>query len=474
VIFSLSTRVGTHQSFIQHCLIVISDHYYVMYFLIPLYLLICFFMMEDDSHVVIARYGSYSRYFWSKWLSLVVITVWVMLIQLAGITVTGIGLPLDGGWGFTQDVTEELFVALMGVFPSPGLCFLAVVGFMCAGLALVGMICLWMGHFLSRSWAVRVLIGVFVLSLLGMRIEVIRGLPLTLVNHLVILHHNLSWARLVITLATSIVLIAVIAWTVRKHWQQHVGFTRRRVRGLTPYYCRELVSVKNLLILAGVVGILVGWKYAQSGGGMTGEQWVMRLFAGHGTGGFHVLSFIEMLVMNGAPLYLLAVFIERVATSHSIYVTVRLKKRSVILKGILSSAGVLLVVYGAMLIVVPSLGMAIAGITPDGNLVGLLGISAGLRVLDISVQFLAMMVIYCVTGQITAGFGVLVGVNLLCMVPVVSRYLPFGLASLSRVNLPEWGLDGLVVPMVIGILVTTSGVFLGWLSRAGYQLLPRN
>ena len=37
-IFGLSARVGVEQPFIQHCLAVISDHYYLLYFMLPAFI----------------------------------------------------------------------------------------------------------------------------------------------------------------------------------------------------------------------------------------------------------------------------------------------------------------------------------------------------------------------------------------------------------------------------------------------------
>ncbi|MDR0286489.1 MAG: hypothetical protein LBI03_02095, partial [Clostridiales bacterium] len=333
LIFGSSVRIGGEQSFIQHCLTIISDHYYLLYFMIPLFLLLCFFVIEDDSEAVILRYKNYLRYFVHKWLSLVVISFVFMAAQLLAISLSGIGLSMDGGWIIADgSTTQELFNVLSAHFPAPALCFAAASLYMFAGLCVTAMILMWKGHFLPKSWTVKILIFFYLLSVMSMRIGVIRELPITIFNHIVILHHNLTSShRLTITVATSAVLVCAILWTVKKHWNRQLILSKRQARGITPYYCKELISRKNVIILGVIVVVMVAWKYLQSAGNLDSEEWIIRLFAGHGTGSFRVLNFIEMLLLNGAPLYLLAAFIEKATTDHSAFITVRLKRRKDIL-----------------------------------------------------------------------------------------------------------------------------------------------
>lgn len=68
--FSFSSRGGTVLSFEQHLLSGTTDHYYLIFFLMPLILLSCLPLAEDDPPYVIFRFGSYRHYFIRKWISL--------------------------------------------------------------------------------------------------------------------------------------------------------------------------------------------------------------------------------------------------------------------------------------------------------------------------------------------------------------------------------------------------------------------
>lgn len=474
LLYGLSVRMGVEQSFILHLLAVMSDHYYLLYFMLPLFLLLCFFVIEDDSEMVILRHKTYFHYFVRKWLSLAVISFIFIAVQLLAIVISGIGLPMNGGWMIVNGgTTEELFTVLSSFFASPTLSFTSITAYMCIGLCLTAMILMWISHFLSKSWAIKTMLFLYLLSVMSIKIGFLQGLPITVFNHIVILHHNLSSShRLIITVVTSIVLVCAILWTVKKHWNRQLSFSKRKVRGITPYYCKELIDRKNIIILGAIVVFMVVWKYLQSAGDINGNEWLIRLFAGHGTGSFHILSFTEMLLFNGAPIYLLAVFIEKATTEHSGFITVRLKKRKDILVGILTSALLFVLVYGVFLAVLPIIGLSLMGLPIDIGTLTLLGLSVGLKLLDIAVQSLLIIGIYCLTGQITAGFIGLVAVNLLCIAPI--EYLPFGLSSLSRISLPQIGVEGIASLYAALILLATSALFVGWLFAAGYKRLPKN
>lgn len=347
---------------------------------------------------------------------------------------------------------------------------------MFVGLCVIALLAMWVGHFLSKSWTIKIMILLYLLSVGSMRIELIRELPLTIFNHIVILHHNLSGPhRLAITLSTSAVLVCLILWTTKRFWNRHLNFKKRQVQGITQYYCKELISGKNVIILGVIVMVMVAWKYLQSAGDINAEEWIIRLFAGHGTGGFHVLNFIEMLLLNGTPIYLLATFIEKATTEHSAFVTIRLKMRKDVLVGILTATLLFILLYGVFLAVLPIIGLAVMGLPPDSSTLALLGLSVGMKLLDIAAQALFITAIYCLTGQITIGFIGLITVNLLCTAPpVLAKYLPFGLSSLSRINLPQIGAEGISSSYAIGILFATSALFISWLFTAGYKRLPKN
>jgi hypothetical protein len=477
LVFGLSNRVGVVQPFMHHCLTVVSDHYYLLYAMLPLFLLMCFFVMEDDGEVVVLRHGTYFRYFTRKWLSLSVITLAFMAAQLLAAAISGLGLPMESSRAVADgSPMRELYPVFSSTFDTPALAFAAVCGYMYAGLCVVALFLMWLGHFASKPSAIKAMITLYLLSVLGIKIGFVRELPLTLLGHVVILHHNLtSPARMIITAATATVLVCIILWTVKKHWNRQLLLSHRPAKGITPYYCKELISRKNVIIMGTVVVLMVAWKYLQSAGDLSGEEWTVGLFAGHGTGSFHVPGFIEMLLLNGTPVYLLAAFIEKATTEHSAFITIRLKKRREILGGILTATSVFVLLYGFFLMAIPMITFILRGLSLDDGVLSLLSLSVILKLLDIVAQTLFVIAIYCLMGQITAGFIGLIAASLLCIAPFnLTKYLPFGISSLSRINLPQIGAEGILSTYAMGILFVTSVLFVVWLFSTGYKHLPKN
>lgn len=476
ILFGISGRVAASLTYEQHILSVMTDHYYLIYFMIPLFLLVCFSVVEDDAEIVVMRYGSYFRYFLSKWSSVAVLSVLFMVIQLLAILLSGIGLPFRNKWMLSGGATQtELFSVLSGYFSSPISCFIVTTLYMQLGLCVSGMFCIWITHFLSRSWSSKVLMGFYIITAVSIKIPFLQELPVTGFNHWSILHHNLTGEhRFLITSITTLCLVSFMLWTVKKCWHWQLTVHSKKIKGLTQYYCREAITKKNLLIMTVISSVIAVWKYLQNPNTIAADEWIVRLFAGHGTGTFHILSFIEMLITNGLPLCLLAIFIERVTSSHSVFVTIRLKTRYELLNGILKMALMFTAFYGLLFMAIPIIGISALNLQTTAQTITLLLSCVGLKLLDIMTQFLLLMALYCLTKQTTVGFLVLVGLNLLCILPFeISGYLPFGLSSMARIYLPQTQ-NGISVFEAYGILIITSCIILVWLRFHGHKKLLNN
>ena len=122
---------------------------------------------------------------------------------------------------------------------------------------------------------------------------------------------------------TAALIAALMALTVRFTWRRQLPHLQVRGRGIVAYYLRQLMTRRNLLILFAVVTGMTLSKELTGGFLQSGAEWAYTLFAGHGTGYFQVLPFLELLITTGAPLYLLAVFTEHSVSDQSIFLTVR-------------------------------------------------------------------------------------------------------------------------------------------------------
>jgi len=471
ILFGISGRVAATLSYEQHILSVITDHYYLIYFMIPMYLFICFSVMEEDTEIVVMRYRSYFRYFLSKWVSVAALAVLFMGIQLLAILLSGIGLPLRNHWNLVGGATQtELFSILSGYFTYPTSCFIVTTLYMLLGLCISGMFCMWIAHFLPNSWTSKVIMAFYIVTAVSIKMPFLQALPITGFHHWIILHHNLTGEyRFLITAITTLSLVIVMLWTAKKYWHWQLSVPSRRRKGLTQYYCREVITKKNLLIMITVTSIITIWKYLQNPDILVADEWIVRLFAGHGTGMLNMLSFLEMLIINGLPICILAAFIERITSNQSIFVTIRLKTRVELLKGMIKTSLIFIVLYGLLFTLIPIILIIALNLRTTEHTIPLLLLCVGLKLLDIMTQFLLMTALYCFTKQITIGFLALVGLNLLCILPVgMSGYLPIGLSSMARIYLPQTQ-SGVSVVLAYGILMIASSTIFIWLRIRGHN-----
>ncbi len=204
-LFSLSLRSGTVLSFEQHLLSAAADHYYLTFFLLPLILLSCFALAEDDPPYVIFRFGSYHRYFFRKWTSLCVLPAILVSVQLAATILSGVGLSGGNTWRLPAgSLDERLFQELSRVFSSPLTAFAGVTGYLFLGIWLIAGLCMWLTHFAGHKWAVWIMVSLHVLSIFGVKVPIVHALPVTALNHLLIFHHNLeSPTRWLVTGSTT-------------------------------------------------------------------------------------------------------------------------------------------------------------------------------------------------------------------------------------------------------------------------------
>ncbi len=471
MLFSISGRVNVKITFEQHILSSVSDHYYLTYFALPVILLSCFSFLEDDEPPVILRFQSYHSYFLKKWIGVGLIALILTAVQTGAILLSGIGLSLGNNWILASGATQtELFSILESVFAGPLSAFVCYSIYQLIGSWLISGICMWICHFTGRKWTTRIVVALYILSAVWIQIPGIQRIPLTGFNHLFILHHNLlSPRRFEITLLTLLLLAMIIVISVRLAWKRQLPRIELSYRGLTGYYLRSLMIPRNFLVLLGVVLIIVIYKLAGNGVSVSGSEWIYTLFSGHGTAYFQLLPFLELLITSGAPLYLLAVFVEQTVNGQSIFVSVRAKSRSHVMKSILSVSIGFIMIYAVFWLMAGLIGAVLSGTGLTIVSFRLLLYAVLMKCLDILVQYLVMLAIYIATRQVTVGFLVLIAGNLLCVLPENwIAYLPVGLSSLARISIEEPGI-GISAVSAFGIEAAIAAVMMTGILMWGHK-----
>lgn len=469
LVFSVSGRVNGAAYYELHILSAVSDHYYLTYFLLPMVLLSSFSFLDDDDALVILRFQSYHSYFLRKWLGVGLIALLLTAIQTGAILLSGIGLPLGKQWGFAVGATgKELFSVLQQLFSNPLQAFLGVTLYQLVGSWLIFGICMWIGHFAGKKWTVRIIVALYILSAVWIKIPAIQTLPLTSFNHLLILHHNLGVPeRFKMTGFSLLILALIIIVSIRFAWRGRLPHFRFCRHGIADYYLRNLMTKRNILILLAVVSGITLYKRLGYGSVEASMEWVYTLFAGHGTGYFRVLPFLELLITNGTPIYLLAVFVEHIVSGQSMFISARAKSRKNLLAGILFVSTKFLATYTLMWLLAGFIGAVLFGSGITMSAIRLLLYAVLIKCLDILLQYLIMLSIYLFTKQITVGFLVLIAGNLFCILPMAwVSYLPIGLSSLVRISLLDSGMGILPAP-ALGIEISLSVLIVAGLAKFG-------
>lgn len=471
MLFSVSMRLNGGITYEQHILLAVSDHYYLTYFVLPIVLLSCFSFIDDDGELVILRFQSYHSYFLKKWASVGSIAVILTAVQTGAILLSGIGLSLGNEWHLAAGAMEtELFSTLLQLFTSPLQAFICFSIYQFIGSWLIFGICMWIGHFVGRKWTMRIVVVLYILSAMWIKLPAIQNIPLTSFNHLLIFHHNLGVPhRFEITVLTLLLIVLIIAISTRFAWRGQLPHIKLSYRGIAGYYLHALMTPRNLLVLFGVVLGVSIYRGLSNGTTISDLEWIYTLFAGHGTGYFQVLPFIELLITSGAPLYLLATFVEQSVNGQSIFVSVREKSRRHLIKGILLVSTKFLIVYALFWLMAGLVGASLfsSGLTIISF--RLLLYAVLMKYLDILVQYLIMLGIYIATRQVTIGFLVLVAGNLFCILPGNwVAYLPFGLSSLTRISVVEPGI-GISAVSAFGIEAAISTLMIAGILMWGYK-----
>ena len=469
--FGLSERTSGTSELSAHVLAALNDQHYFIFAVLPILLFICGSVMEDDAEIAIFRYGTYSRYFVSKWRCLGMLCSGLWLVQMATLFLTGLGLQVTAnGWDDLSggSLSKEIASLLAEHFSDPWVALLCTAVFLLIGYWLISLLALWLGHFLPQSYAIKVLLALYVLSVFSIKLPIMSKPPLcywTGLNQWVLLLHNLtdSW-RFPLTVIVTVLFVAAVAYTIRNGWR-HIPFTRKVPSGLAAYYHRLLFSKSNMLLLFGLILLLAGWNWYSGGAPQNGREWVFRLLAGHGIGYFYPIGFMALLVAELFPLWALGRMLSQAASEHSVCMAVRLKRRKNILWPLLRVSGEWIACWCGLLLLAEAIPVLMLSFELP---VGLILEATGLRFLDMAVQALVICLFLCLSGQTIFGFLSVILLHVLSLLPI--PWLPVGLSSLLRLNFMES--DGVMHPAWVALeLCVCNLILLFWLYRYGVQRL---
>lgn len=466
-LFGFTERQATRLSYEQFVLNMVAEHYYLTYFMIPVFLLYIYISLEEGMDYVLVRGRYYWHYFLAKASAFLLNVIGFVGIQLVTIMLLGIGLRKDNSFWLSGDIhfgIEELFIAYAKHFNTPLLASIMASAYMIIGLTVLSIVFLLLHHFLEKKTVSIVMITLYFFMTLGLKIPGLNGIPFLFMDNYIILHHNFtSNGKIIMSLMSMLILLIGTGILVKCFWRKRPKWTMKlQKRGITFYYARYVFTEKNILIMLAVLSFISIWKLVNLSvfQDATAEDFFLSMFYGHGVDGFQMIGFIEMLILNGVPLYLFAIFVETINNEQNLGLTIRMKYKQNWTRAIFRIGVSFIAMYVTLMVVFGIVLAMMKGLPMDGFIGFVLEVST-LKFLDITFQLLLFLLLFIWKRNVTMAFLIVLGSNAIILFPVAwVIYLPTGLSSMARSSL-ILGEEGL--PFKIGALILAICVLGQWL-----------
>ncbi|MDR2043897.1 MAG: hypothetical protein LBQ15_05930 [Clostridium sp.] len=334
-------------SYWEFVLAMMTDHYYIFYFMVPFLVIFLYRQLDMESDSILIRSQKFSRYFFHTAVSVLNITVLYVALHLFIAAIIGSRLKnfADAFWLKTQRHEELYFFS--GYFETPGLALIASVAYMMLGLTFMNIFIIFMDHFWGKRTAVIAQAVAYVLLIVGLHGDMDDKFPWLFPNHYLILHHGLSrsivsFFSYVIVEITVLVLIFIL---FDKYWWKTFAYKKMVLfEGIKQWYIKTLFRKREFIIILGITGISVLSKIV-SRGGLTIPDLLLSQFWGHGIGYFFIMEFLDMLVFNGLPVYLLCIFYQNCKANSNLAVIIRLKNKKIWLDEVMQTAFLFCMAY---------------------------------------------------------------------------------------------------------------------------------
>ncbi|WP_211746983.1 hypothetical protein [Paenibacillus sp. Marseille-Q4541] len=484
-LFSLAERRGFSHSYDSFVLSMLSEHYYITFFMVPVFLYILYTHLENDMEYILIRAKKYPHYFRARAAAMTVNMSIFVLLQLAVFLVVGIGLEPKSAFPLPdpQNLSLEVLTLFSQYFHYPWQAVIVSALYMVMGLSVLSILFMTLDHFLEKRMVAFITIAQFFLMVFAMKSKIpgLTRIPFVFINNYIIYMYNLTYPY---ALSVSLISLAMIAggviFFIHKHWNTHLEWNARlrMPRGITSYYGAQLFSAKNsMILLVFIIGFGL-WKLLQvrSMPESTLADFLLYSFWGHGHGYMQPLDWITMILMNGLPIYLLALFLEKEKKDHRLLLTIRLHSKRHWGAALFGVSSLFLFVY-TLLLIGGLLLLAIASGLPPGeitlipdlsmSLTELLLYLTGVKFLDLLFQFLFIFILFLWTRQVTAGFiGILVMYGLYLFPFSWTTYIPVGLSSLAQnrsftvfTDSSAPGITGGMIMILLGSLIIISSLY---------------
>ena len=449
-IFSMDERITQTLSSQQFILYIFTEHYYLTYLMMPIFMLSIYSSLGDDMEYILIRSISYWNYFKGKLAVYGIFSFVFVIAQFVVAFIMSIGLRSDNNFNVPNNPSYELFEYYSQHFSSVTQAIFINCIYMIAGLFIVSIAFFTINNFFSKKVSTKIMIIVYILMIFGLKIDKVNNLPIVFIDNYIIFHRNFGYdLKLFINILTMTTVLIVVCILNKKYWNKKLKIKDIRKNKIS-YYKRLLFSRYNIVMICSVLILMSFWGLLKGNSSFESmNDYLVNLFVGHPVNNIRIIEFLEMLVLNTTPIYIIAIFLEQESSERSLFVNIRLGKGIKWMNSILKTSMLFVVSYVLLNIAIPIAIGIFNNIPITSQVIQLSTNIFIIKVLDLSLQVLVLILLYSLSKNMTLSFLSLLLLNSLCFLPFKwCLYLPFGISSLSRFKyIGDYGLT--LIPVII-------------------------
>jgi hypothetical protein len=454
--YQLSILNSSDCSVFEYALLGMSDHYYFVFFFLAVYAVSIAGSIQDSPAFVMLRNGRYSFYFIKKAAALSLFTVSIVLLHAGIVLLIG---SFHHAWDnrFTNDLSafgslSELIRPYSDSFRTPLAALAASCLYLSLGLCVSSSALILLSHKLPDRVVILLEICAYLIIIVTLHRNIDRAFPFLFLNNYLFLHRAIGYGMPVVYASLSVMSSGVLMFLAnRQRWKT----VRRMADVFSPMRIfGEILSVKNILTLLmvltvlSVLNILKFRTDADSGLGF-----IVTAFWGYGLGYFNMIAFLQVTILNGIPLYILAAYLG----NRSAMRTIVMIRYGHVRKWFLRLQGSMLTLIAYQMAGLCLSTFALASIADcfgafsqngigsglftaqgqrflweAGDSLCLILAGVGLRILELMFLQMVFLVVLSIVKTTTLAY---LATMFLYLLVVLSdgKYIPFGLSSLCRI-----------------------------------------
>ena len=477
IIFNLDTRINGNLSSQQFIVEALSNHYYTIYFMIPMFLLMIISGLDDDYQYALIRSKTSWNYFKSKIYAYGIFSTLFVLSQCLIIAIMSIGLRNDDSFNNINSMMYDVLYFYSNKFNSPSEIILYMTIYMILGIFMTSLLICTISHYFSKKTSIKIIIFVYLLSALSIKITVPKFISFLFINTYIIFHHSFIFGiGITPNLIIEILFILLICKINKDYWNKDISIKKTlKNRGIYRYHSKSLFSKSNIMAMTFVLIIMSMWKLTPLDNDLSVNNYLINIFSGSFFGEFNPFTLLEMLVLNLTPIYLLGIFIERECNDRTVFLNIRLGSTLPWFKSIITVSLKFILLYTVLNVLIPIFIGILLGTNFEPGIYNLIFTIFITKLLSVVFEFFILFLVYTFTKNITVSFFILILFNLVSM--ILSKfiyYIPFGISSLLRYKfvLNEYGMNyGLNFKFVILELLILITIMLIYLNSKHKKLI---